>query len=100
MFDQSLDCSIDRLQQRRIDPMTGELFNLQVNPPQLSAQSQRLQRLASDAEDLVRKRFQAWGENQTMLEENYKNCLLTVSAERNPDVVFESIRDAVENPIF
>ena len=35
-----------------------------------------------------------------MLEENYKNCLLTVTAERRPEVVFEAIRDAIENPIF
>ena len=37
MFDQSLDCSINRLQARRIDPRSGELFNMDVNPPQLSA---------------------------------------------------------------
>ena len=38
MFDQSLDMSINRLQLRRIDPRTGELFNIEVNPPQLSSQ--------------------------------------------------------------
>ena len=38
MFDQSLDCSINRLQARRIDPRSGELFNMDVTPPQLSAQ--------------------------------------------------------------
>ena len=44
MFDQSLECSIVRLQARRIDPRSGELFNMDVNPPQLSAQVDRLQR--------------------------------------------------------
>ena len=100
MFEQSIDESINKLQARRIDPMTGELFNTETNPPKFESQNLRLQRLPGDAEDLVRKRYHAWSENITMLEENYKNCLLSVSAERLADQVFESIREAVENPIF
>jgi len=80
--------------------MTGELFNTEVNPPKFESQNLRLQRLPQDAEDLVRKRFQAWESNITMLEENYKNCLLSVAAERLTDQVFDTIREAIENPIF
>ena len=35
-----------------------------------------------------------------MLEENYKTNLLTVDAQRSTDAVFDTIREAVENPIF
>ena len=42
MFDQAVDVSIDRLQARRIDPMTGELFNMYINQPQFQAQAARL----------------------------------------------------------
>ena len=35
-----------------------------------------------------------------MLEEAYKNCLLSISAERLIDQVFDSIREVVENPIY
>ena len=35
-----------------------------------------------------------------MLEENYKACLLSVSAERLVDQVTDTIREAIENPIF
>ena len=56
--------------------------------------------LPGDAEDLVRRRYTNWTENITMLEENYKNCLLSVSAERLCDQVFDTIREAIENPIF
>lgn len=100
MFEQSIDESINKLQARRIDPMTGELFNTEVNPPKFESQNLRLQRLPQDAEDLVRKRFSAWESNITMLEENYKNCLLSVAAERLTDQVFDTIREAIENPIF
>lgn len=100
MFEQSMDESINKLQARRIDPMTGELFNTEVNQPKFESQNLRLQRLPGDAEELVRKRYQNWTDNITMLEENYKNCLLSISAERLQDQVFESIREAIENPIF
>lgn len=35
-----------------------------------------------------------------MLEENYKHCLLTMNTERLTDQVFDTIREAIENPIF
>ena len=100
MFEQSVDESINKLQARRIDPMTGELFNMEVNQPKFESQNLRLQRVPGDAEELVRKRFKTWTANITMLEENFKNCLLSVSAERLIDQVFDNIRDSVENPIF
>ena len=100
MFEQTMDESINKLQARRIDPMTGELFNTDINPPKFESQNLRLQRLPGDAEDLVRKRYQQWTENITMLEENYKNCLLAVQSERLVDQVFDTIREAIENPIF
>lgn len=100
MFEQSVEESVNKLQARRIDPMTGELFNTEVNPPRFESQSLRLQRLPGDAEDLIRKRYQTWTENITMLEENFKNCLLSVSAERLVDQVFDTIREAIERPIF
>lgn len=82
MFEQSIDESINKLQARRIDPMTGELFNMEVKQPKFESQNLRLQRLPGDAEDLIRRRYGSWTDNITMLEENYKNCLLSVSAER------------------
>ena len=57
MFEQSVDESINKLQARRIDPMTGEFFNMEVNQPKFESQNLRLQRLPGDAEELVRKRF-------------------------------------------
>ena len=37
MFEQQIDESINKLQARRIDPMTGELFNTEVNPPKFES---------------------------------------------------------------
>ena len=60
MFEQTVEESVNKLQARRIDPMTGELFNTEVNQPRFESQNLRLQRLPGDAEDLVRKRYTNW----------------------------------------
>ena len=53
--------------------MTGELFDVNVNPPKLESQVSRLQIMPGDAEDLVRQRYNNWNENVTMLEEAFKD---------------------------
>ena len=42
MFDQSVDVSVNKLGARRIDPVTGELFNTDVNLPKFESQINRL----------------------------------------------------------
>jgi len=56
--------------------------------------------LKEDEEETVKSRYNNWSENINMLEENYKNCLLSVSTDRLVEQVFDTIKDAVENPIF
>ena len=60
--------------------MTGELFDVNVNQPKLESQVARLQSMPGDAEDLVRQRYNNWNENVTMLEEAFKDQLLTVDS--------------------
>ena len=100
MFEQNVEESIRKLSNRRIDPMTGEYFNVEMNPPKFNAQAERLITQKQDEEEVVKMRYQHWSENITMLEENYKNCLLSVSTDRLVEQVFDTIKDAIENPIF
>lgn len=89
-----------KLSNRRIDPMTGEYFNVEINPPKSNSQAERLLIQKEDDEDTVKTRYQFWSDNITMLEENYKHCLLSVSTDRLVEQVFDTIKDAIENPIF
>jgi adenylate kinase len=82
MFEQNVEESVRKLHNRRIDPMTGERFNVEVNPPKTNAQADRLIGLKEDEEECVKKRFEFWTENISKLEENYKHCLLSVSSDR------------------
>lgn len=89
-----------KLGNRRIDPLTGEYFNVEVNPPKTNAQAERLIQNKDDGEEVVKTRFNAWSDNISKLEENYKSCLLSVSSDRLVEQVFDTIKDAIENPIF
>lgn len=42
IFEQQFDESVRRLSNRRLDPLTGELFNTEVNPPKSDSQAARL----------------------------------------------------------
>jgi len=60
VLDQSEDESIRRLDNKRIDPATGELFNNEINPPSDEATQNRLIKAVEDEEDIVRKRYAQW----------------------------------------
>jgi adenylate kinase len=59
-LEQTEDESVRRLGNRRIDPNTGALYNLEVNPPSDETTSSRLIEAPEDSYDMVKKRFAAW----------------------------------------
>ena len=73
---------------------------MEISPPKIDSQGIRLVARKEDEEEVVRKRFETWNANITMLEENFKNCLLSVTTDRLVEQVFEQIKEAIENPIF
>ena len=73
---------------------------MEISPPKVDSQGIRLVARKEDEEEVVRKRFETWNANITMLEENFKNCLLSVTTDRLVEQVFEQIKEAIENPIF
>lgn len=60
MFEQPEAESIRRLQARRIDPETGNLFNLEIAPPSNDKVTSRLSAMAEDKEDVIRARMNHW----------------------------------------
>jgi len=60
MFEQPETESIRRLQARRIDPETGNLFNLEIAPPSNDKVTSRLSAMAEDKEDVIRARMNHW----------------------------------------
>ena len=89
IFEQGVEESVRKLAQRRVDPITGELFNVEIAPSKIDSVNMRLKVRPEDEEEVVRKRFETWNANIQMLEENYKNCLLSVTTDRLVEQVFE-----------
>ena len=60
----------------------------------------RLERLKHDDEDLIKKRINRYFSALTMLEEAFKDCMLTVDSSMLIDQVADKIADSINNPIF
>eukprot|EP00356_Strombidium_inclinatum_P011462 CAMPEP_0170501774 /NCGR_PEP_ID=MMETSP0208-20121228/39394_1 /TAXON_ID=197538 /ORGANISM="Strombidium inclinatum, Strain S3" /LENGTH=59 /DNA_ID=CAMNT_0010780485 /DNA_START=1068 /DNA_END=1244 /DNA_ORIENTATION=+ len=58
-----------------MDPQTGDIFNLEVNPPSDEATANRLIEMTEDKEEVVRKRYHNWKATFSMIEDNFKQCL-------------------------
>jgi adenylate kinase family enzyme len=100
VFDQTAEESLRRLGNRRVDPQTGALFNLEVAQAKTEEQAARLEALPQDDEVVVRKRMEIWQEMINTIEEEFKSNLLTISADRLMDQVSDQIADAIQNPVF
>lgn len=100
LFEQAQDESVRRLGNRRLDPHTGELYNLVKEPPRSETVSKRLVSRIEDNETNVKKRYVSWNAAISLLEETYKNMLLSVASDKDIDAVAEQIMEAVENPVF
>jgi len=87
-MDQDCEETMRRLSARRIDPMTGQFFNLELNQATNEEQAARLEPLYQDRESVVKTRFTFWKDDMCgKIEDEFKKCLLTVSADRLLDQV-------------
>ncbi len=100
LFEQPEEECVRRLSNRRIDPQTGEFFNLEINKPPDEATLTRLAELPEDKEVVIKARYQQWAESIAFLEEAFKNTLLNVQADKNVEQITELVCDAIQNPIF
>jgi len=75
LFEGTEDESARRLGNRRVDPTTGIVYNLEVNPPSDEATSSRLIEMVGDSDEVVRKAYLANREKLVMLEEAYRSVI-------------------------
>lgn len=82
IFEQPLDECVRRLSNRRLDPITGIQYNLEINPPKDDSTAARLIEMTEDSEETVKKRYERWNSSVSHLEETFKNMLLTVQSDK------------------
>ena len=100
LFDQPETVSVQRLENRRIDPVTGAAYNLEASHMIDEAVSERLLEQPEDKPAIVKKRFEHWTNNLSLLEETYKQMILNVQGDKPIESINELISDAISNPLF
>jgi len=99
LFEGSEDESARRLGNRRVDATTGQVFNLEVDPPSDEATSNRLIEMVQDSDEIVRKAYNNNKEKIFMLEEAYRPQVQNVQSERTIEEMNENLADAITNPL-
>jgi len=67
-----------RLNNRRIDPITGVHYNLEVNPPSDEQTSTRMIEFKEDNEAVIEKKCGAWKNSLPLVEESFRSQIQNV----------------------
>ncbi|XP_071622523.1 adenylate kinase 8 isoform X5 [Heliangelus exortis] len=89
---------MERLSQRRIDPITGERYHTTFRPAPTPEIQARLRQNPRDQEENVEKRVEAYYRNVKELEGFYEDAFY-VNADQDPHIVFEFIESCIIKPI-
>ena len=98
MLEQNEDESIRRSGNKRCDPQTGAMYNLEICPPDTEAVSNRLVSKAQDAPEIVKKRNEIYKRQIAVIDEHYKLIIQVCHAETNLDQLTETLEDILTNP--
>ena len=94
--EQSEDESVRRLSNRRVDPESGILYNLEVNPPSDEPTANRIIELIADSEGNVRKKYESWRSQKANVEEHFRTTIKELQADRTVDEMRDVLADEVQ----
>ncbi|ESO95118.1 hypothetical protein LOTGIDRAFT_188991 [Lottia gigantea] len=97
-LDVPTDSIIERLTQRYTDPVTGERYHLQYNPPRTYDVKHRLVRHPRDMDTGVRKRIAQFNAYKDELSDFYESSQ-HVNADQDPHTIFESLESMIAEPL-
>eukprot|EP00831_Metopus_contortus_P039176 TRINITY_DN3071_c0_g1_i3.p1 TRINITY_DN3071_c0_g1~~TRINITY_DN3071_c0_g1_i3.p1 ORF type:complete len:185 (+),score=37.14 TRINITY_DN3071_c0_g1_i3:176-730(+) len=89
----------ERHEYKKIDPITGVVYNLKVDILDNEEILARLVNRDCDTHEVVKKRLKCWKEFLPKLEEAYIERRLSLNADKSIEALFDSISEAIENPI-
>ncbi len=98
MLECSEDISVNRLKERKVDPITGIYYNVN-NMPEDDEIKARLEQHSEDKEDVVKKRWRVWDDFIGKIEETYGALIHTIKTEsQSPNDISDSIATIIQNP--
>jgi len=93
------DIVYERHEYKKIDPVTGKVYDLKGMEELDEEVLERLVTKDSDKHEIVKKRLRVWKEFLPKLEETFKEHRLSLNADRTIESLAESISEAIENSI-
>lgn len=81
----------------RVDPQTGTEYNILDSPPSDEATNNRLIELVENKEENVRKQFKACKSQMILVEENFRDKILNVEADREVEMMTEYLLEEISN---
>lgn len=89
---------LERCLQRRLDPVTGKVYNLKSDPPPPGI-VQRLQIRSDDTKEKHERRMKIYERQKQALISHYNNIILEIDANPGIDSVYENLRGWVNRAI-
>ncbi|NXX41041.1 KAD8 kinase, partial [Tricholaema leucomelas] len=89
---------LERLSQRRTDPVTGERYHTMFRPAPTPEIQARLRQHPRDTEESIQRRVEAYSRNIKLLEDFYPDAFY-VNADQDPHVIFEFIESCIIKPL-
>ncbi|KFP79376.1 Adenylate kinase 8, partial [Acanthisitta chloris] len=89
---------LERLSQRRTDPVTGERYHTTCRPAPTPEIQDRLRQNPKDKEENIEKRIETYYRNVKALEDFYEDAFY-VNADQDPYDVFEFIESCIIKPL-
>ncbi|XP_052525407.1 adenylate kinase 8 isoform X1 [Tympanuchus pallidicinctus] len=97
-FNLPYESIIERLSQRRIDPVTGERYHTTLRPAPTAKIQARLKQNPKDKEENIEKRVDAYHRNVRDLQEFYEDAF-DVNADQDSYPIFEFIESCIIKPL-
>ncbi|XP_054249232.1 adenylate kinase 8 [Indicator indicator] len=89
---------LERLSQRRTDPVTGERYHTMFRPAPTPEIQARLRQNPKDKEENIEKRVEVYYRNVKLLEDFYQDAFY-VNADQDPRAIFEFIESCIIHPL-
>ncbi|XP_051664146.1 adenylate kinase 8 isoform X2 [Manacus candei] len=97
-FNLPYESIMERLSQRRTDPITGQRYHTTFRPAPTPEIQARLRQNPRDEEENIEKRLETYYRNVKDLEDFYEEAFY-VNADQDPYVVFEFIESCIIKPL-
>lgn len=92
---------ISRVSGRRIDPVSGEVYHIENNPPKKTEVAERLITRDDDTKEKMEQRLKSYHRNIAAIKSFYTaKKICNVTADLNPAAVFDQIRNYLEGDMY